>query len=130
MKILGIDYGKAKVGLALGDTGSRLSEPWKILRYTDIKILSVKIKQIVGKEKVEKIIVGVSEGKMAQESRSFGKQIGEYCNIKVDFVDETLTSADASRLSIEAGIRRNKRKGMEDAFAASLILQSYLDTIT
>ncbi|MBI2103574.1 Holliday junction resolvase RuvX [Candidatus Woesebacteria bacterium] len=119
-----------KVGIALGDTDSALAEPCKILRYSDTRILSAKIKRIVKDEGVEKIVVGVSEGKMAGETKEFGKLLEQELKIPVVFQDETLTTADAQALSIEAGINRKKRKGMEDAFSAALILQKYFDSVS
>ena len=120
MKILGIDYGRKKIGLALG-VGS-LAEPMKVIRYSDTKILEGQIKKIVEEENIEKIVVGISEGEMGEESKRFAQSIG------AETFDETLTSKEAQRLSIEAGISRKKRKGMEDAYAASIMLQSYLDS--
>ena len=120
MKILGIDYGRKKIGLALG-VGS-LAEPMKVIRYSDTKTLEGQIKKIVEEENIEKIVVGISEGEMGEESKRFAQSIG------AETFDETLTSKEAQRLSIEAGISRKKRKGMEDAYAASIMLQSYLDS--
>lgn len=125
MKILGIDYGRSKVGFALAD--GPLAEPIKVIRYKDIKILSEKIKQIIEKEQIGKVIVGISEGEMGKETKKFRKQLGEEINIPIEEFDETLTSQDAQRLSREAGINRKKRHEMEDAYAASIMLQNWLD---
>lgn len=113
MKILGIDYGKRKIGLAIGVSG--FSEPWKVVNLSELK-------KILETEKFDKLVVGVSEGEMAEESKNFAKEIGA-----ITF-DETLTTKDAIRMSIEAGVNRKKRKEMEDAYAASLMLQNYLDS--
>ena len=58
---------------------------------------------------------------MAEEQKEFAKNLG------AETFDETLTTKEAQRLSLEAGLPRKKRRGMEDAFAATLMLQSYLD---
>jgi putative Holliday junction resolvase len=125
-KILGIDYGRAKVGLAVS-SGS-LASPLKVIKYSDESSLFTKIKEVVDLENISKIVVGVSEGKMASESKKFGNILEGKFNIAVSFIDETLTTSDVQRLSIEAGMSRKKRKNMEDAFAATLILQSFLDS--
>ena len=130
MQILGIDYGQAKIGLALGSTDSRLAEPWKIIRYKDIAILHEKITQLIKEERIEKVVVGVSDGVIGKESKQFGNDLASRIKIPVEFQDETLTSKDAQRLAIEAGIQRKKRKGMEDAHSAALILQTWLDEQT
>ena len=116
MRILGIDYGRSKIGLAIAE-GS-LAEPWKVIRSADPV---TEIKSLVEKEKFDKIIVGVSESKMGEESKEFARALG------AETSDETLTSQDAQRLSLEAGLSRKKRHGMEDAFAAAIMLQNYLD---
>lgn len=119
VKYLGIDFGLKKVGLAIGISG--FAEPLKVIRYKDIKLLVKKIAEIAQKEQVDKIVVGVSEAEMGKSSKEFAKLIGA-----VTF-DETLSTKDAIRMSIESGIGRKKRKGMEDAYAASIMLQNFLD---
>lgn len=120
MKFLGVDYGRKKIGLAISD--GVLAEPWKVIRYKDIKILREQIKKIIEKEKIRKVIVGVSENEIGEESKQFANLLG------AETFDETLTSHDAIRLSIQGGIKRKKRKEMEDAYAATIMLQNYLDS--
>ena len=128
MKVLGIDYGRAKVGLALGDTNGGLAEPWKVVRVASVDKLIKKLKAEVESEQIEKIVVGLSEGKMAEETKSFGRRLESALAIPVVFEDETLTTLDAQNFTIEAGINRQKRKSLEDAYSAALILQNYLET--
>lgn len=118
-KILGIDYGRSKVGLSIAD--GPLSEPLKVIRYKDLDKLVSEIKNLIEKENIEKVVVGVSEGKMGEESKDFAK------NFNAETFDETLTSQDAQALSREAGISRKKRHEMEDAYAAAIMLQNYID---
>ncbi len=126
MKILGIDYGRRKIGLAIAE--GPLSDPWMVVRYKVKENLMRELKGIIEKEKVEKIVVGISEGEMAEEIKEFAKELGlNLPATPIEMFDETLTSKDAQRLSIEAGINRKKRHEMEDAYAASLMLQNYLD---
>lgn len=125
MIILGIDYGRRKVGLALGN--GKVAQPLKTLRWTDRTKLYSQIEKIVTEEKVEKVVVGVSEGEMAKESIDFAKELEGELEVGVFLADETLSTKDAQRLSREAGIKRKKRKNMEDAYAAAIMLQSYLD---
>lgn len=125
-RVLGIDFGEAKLGLAVS-SGS-LAVPLAVLRYEDIKMLADKIGRVVWEYEVEKIVVGLSEGKSAKKASDFGNKLAGKLGLPVYFVDETLSSSDAQALAIEAGITRSKRKKMEDAFAAALILQKYLDS--
>ncbi len=112
MRILGIDYGRRKIGLAIAESG--LAEPWKVVGISQLE-------NILETEKFDRIVVGISEGEMAEESKRFAEKIG------AETFDETLTTQDAQRLAVESGMSRKKRKGMEDAYAAAIMLQNYLD---
>ena len=128
-KIVGIDYGRKKIGLAIADMDSRLAEPLEVIRFENLDEALEKVAQVVQVEEVEKVVLGISEGKMAKETKEFGKKLEVKLKIAVEFQDETLTTHEAQELSIKAGIKRKKRKLMEDAYSAALILQGYLDSI-
>jgi putative Holliday junction resolvase len=125
MRILGIDYGRAKMGIALAD--GPLAEPLKVIKYKDTKILSEQIIRIINTENIEKVVIGVSEGAMGEESTNFSKSFGKMIDIPVETFDETLSTQDAQILSREAGIKQKRRHEMEDAYAACIMLQNYLD---
>lgn len=125
MRILGIDYGRKKVGIAITD--GNLAEPLEVVRYKDPNSLYEKIENLIIKFEIEKAVVGISEGKMKEESESFGKTLGSKLKMPVEMFDETLSTISAQELSIAAGIKRIKRRNFEDAYAASVMLQSYLD---
>jgi len=125
MRLLGIDFGRAKIGLAISE--GFLAEPYSVIRYEQEKELLEKIKVLVDKEKIDKVVVGVSEGKSAEEATSFGEKLREL-GLEIIFFDETLSTVSAQELSREAGMKRKKRKALEDAFAASVMLQSFLDS--
>src|SRR3989338_3471990 len=80
MKILGIDYGRSKIGLAIAEGG--LAEPWKVVKTGGLK-------KILENESFDKIVVGVSSGAMAEEQREFAKSLG------AETFDETLTTKEA-----------------------------------
>jgi len=127
MRILAIDYGQKKVGVALAT--SPLAEPYKVIRFTSNKVLIKELGKIIDEEQIEKLVVGVSEGKMGKESKRFGEKLKIEFELPLYFQDETLTTQKAQELSLEAGIKRKKRKELEDAYSAALILQAYLDSI-
>lgn len=124
-KVLGIDYGKKKIGLAIAE--GPLAEPLRVIRFESEKEAFKKTEQVVQVEQVERVVIGVSEGKMGQESRKFGGKLRDKLEVPVVFQDETLTTHEAQEFSRKAGIKRKKRKALEDAYSAALILQSYLD---
>lgn len=127
MNLLGIDYGRAKVGVAVS-SGS-LAEPLKTLRYSDTDKLFSQIKQMLQTYEISKIIIGLSEGEMLVETKNFAKALQTQLDVEVEFFDETLTSSDAQMLTRQAGIKRKKRQELEDAYAATIMLQGYLDSI-
>ena len=127
MKYLGIDYGRKKIGLAVSD--GVIAEPLRILRYEDIEVLREKLGKIISEFGIQIIVIGISEGEMGKESKEFGRVLEEKMKTPVIYQDESLSTRTAQELSIGAGIKRKKRKEMEDAYSAAIILQSYLDTL-
>lgn len=121
MNYLGVDYGRKKIGLALSN--GVLAEPHKVIKVNSFDDAVRKVLQIIQILQIEQVVVGVSENLMAEESRKFADAI----NAKM--FDETLSTHDAQKLSIETGMSRKKRKLNEDAFAATIMLQSYLDYV-
>lgn len=126
MRILAIDYGRKKVGLALAT--SKIAAPHSVITFFTKKELIEKLRKVIKEEKVDQIVVGISEGAMGKESKDFSLSLKKKLDIPVKTWDETLTTADAQRLSIEAGIKRKKRRRLEDAYSAALILQAQIDS--
>lgn len=127
MRLLGIDYGRSKIGLAQGE--GKLVEGLSVVRYKNKNKAIDKIANLIEEEGFDEVVVGFTEGKIGKEAKEFGKRLGEKISKPVHFQDETLSTRGAQKLSIEAGIKRKKRKKMEDAYAAALILQDYIDTL-
>jgi putative Holliday junction resolvase len=128
MKILGIDYGKRKIGFAIAI--SELAEPFMVIKVDSDEEAISKILKVVEVEKVEKVVVGFSEGQIGLDSENFSRNLSHKLaekKISVETFDETLSTQEAQRLSIEAGMKREKRKKLEDAFSAAIMLQSYLE---
>lgn len=121
-KLLGVDFGEEKTGLAI--SYEKLAEPLTVVK-TEKAV--ARIARVAKKEKVEAIIVGISEGKQAQKTLQFARRLSWYVKAPVLFWDETLTTQEAKKKAIEAKIKKGKRKRLEDAFAAAIMLQSYLD---
>jgi putative Holliday junction resolvase len=128
MKFLGIDYGKRKVGLALSD--GVIAEPFRVIRYKKEGELVKRIEEVLNTEKVEFIVVGVSEGKMAEETKNFVRLLKETVRTPIIFQDESLSTYTAKELALKANIKRRKRQKMEDAYSAAIILQNYLDNLS
>jgi putative Holliday junction resolvase len=125
MNVLGIDWGEKKIGVSLAS--GTLAEPIEVIRYEHASKLFARLKEICTKYGIEKIIVGVSEGSSAIAAKNFATVLQKELGLTVETYDETLSSFDAQELSRLAGQNRKKRKNMEDAFAATVMLQNYLD---
>lgn len=125
MKLLGIDYGERKVGIALSE--GVIAEPFKVIRGTNRDELLRKVSAIVSSESPAKLVIGISEGRSANDAKNFAEDLHKITDIEVIYVDETLTTLSAQELSRGANIKRKKRKAMEDAYSAALILQKYID---
>jgi putative Holliday junction resolvase len=105
-----------------------LAEPYLVIHVKTVNEAVKKVTKVVNVEKVEKVILGISEGEMARFTEEFGELLKASLPQPVLYQDETLSTVDAQTLSRQSGMKRKKRKKMEDAFAATLILQSYLET--
>ena len=125
MKILGIDYGRKKIGLSFSE--GKIASPLGVIKFEDWKSFKERLIKIITEEGVEKIVIGVSEGKMAEEIKKFGERLSSEISIPIEYFDETLSTHQAQELSRESGMKKNKRLALEDAYAASVMLQSYLD---
>jgi len=125
MVILGIDYGLKNIGLAIAT--SPLAEPLANLRVSSG--MNKKLLKICLNLQVEKIVIGMSEGKIAREIQRFATQLGKELNIPIVFQDETLSTRLATQKLAESQTKKKKRHGPKHSFSASLILQEYLDNL-
>lgn len=135
MRILGVDYGLARIGLALSDPTGQLAQGLSVLKRKSDAEAARSILQIVRDYDVEQIVVGLplnmngSAGERAQQCRVFADLLREVCELEVAMYDERLTTVAAERLLIEAQMRRKDRRQVVDSVAASILLQSYLDSL-
>lgn len=123
MRILGIDYGLAKIGLAESEEG--LARPLIVMANSSKSI--EKIVKICQEKKIEKIVVGLPEKELGEKTKEFVGKLFLRLQIPFEFQDETLTSKQALAKMIEGGKRKKIRQKMEDAFAAACLLQEYLE---
>lgn len=123
MMLLGVDYGRKNIGLAVAS--GPLAEPLKTVKFSTG--VYEKINRICQTLRVTKIIVGISEGKMAEETKAFANQLKQIIQLPLEYQDETLTTKLASQKLYQAKVKKSKRKMKDHTFAACLILQEYLD---
>lgn len=123
MVILGIDFGLSRVGLAIADDS--LAQPLGVV-VNSSKLID-QLLEICRQNKVEKIVIGLPEGRLVKKVKKFGQELQVITGLPVEFQDETLTSKEALDKMIEAGKKRKARQEKKDAFAAGLILQEFLE---
>ena len=132
MKVIGIDFGLSKVGLAISDPSGIIALPLKVLRYKDKKDLLSELQGISKEKNVNKFVIGYpismdyKENEMTKIIDSF-KQDMENLDFEVILEDERLSSEYAKKIMIEQDVKVSRNKEMVDLTAASIILQTYLD---
>ena len=132
-RILGIDFGSRRVGLALSDVTRTIASPLKFISYKSLPELLNNLKETITDSEVSELVVGYPigmKGQMTQQTKEVDKfieHLRKQLNINVIPVDERLTSVQSSRILQEQGIKSSRNKGAVDIVSASLILQSYLD---
>ncbi len=134
MKVLGIDYGTKKIGLAISDDTNIIAMPLNVIDCNEN--VFEKIKDIIKNNKVEKIVVGLpitlsgNKGKRVQETEEFIKKLKETVNISIVEWDERLSTRFSERILNSANVKgRKKKKKVIDKIAATFILQGYLDSL-
>ncbi len=134
MRYLGIDYGKKRIGLAMSDIMGIMAQPFDVIESKGLKNNVENILKIAKEKEVSCIVVGkpvnmnATEGEMAELAAEFAEELKKFTDIKIEMIDERLTTAQAERVLIEeANLSREKRKGLKDKLAAAFILQTYLD---
>jgi putative Holliday junction resolvase len=133
MRILGLDVGEKKIGVAISDELGLIAHGIDVIeRKNDGKDID-RICDIISDYKVTKIVAGLPKnmngtlGPSGTAVRKYVTKLQNTSGIEVDFWDERLTTVAAERVLLEADVSRKKRKGVIDKLAAVLILQSYLD---
>ena len=131
-RILGLDPGERRIGVALSDPTGTIASPHSVIdRRTSDPLVAVR--DLCEEEGVDRIIIGLPtglsgfEGPSAKAARSFGSLISEGVGLPVEFQDERFTTVTAESALLEGGVRRDKRRDVRDKVAAAVILQAYLD---
>ena len=133
MKTMGIDFGLARIGIALSDDTKFLATPYETYKRKSEEFDINHLIEIIKTKKVDEIVCGLpmnmagEEQEIAKHTREFMSKLNEHINISIKFVDERLSSLMAEEMLKETERDWKKRKEKLDAVAASIILQDYLD---
>lgn len=133
MKIMSIDYGDARTGVAFCDIREMLATAYTVIHEAYQPKLVKQLVEIMNKEKAEMVVIGLprnmdgSYGFRAEKCRELGELLKSEIDIPVDFEDERLTTVIAHDILSSNNVGGKKRKSTVDAVSAVVILQSYID---
>ena len=132
-RLLGVDHGKVRVGLAVSDPERHLASPLQTYTRRGKEEDAGFFRELATEEKIVQIVVGLPahldgrEGEQAKLARTFGTWLGEVTGLPVVFFDESFTTHDAEQHLLAAGLTSKKRKARRDRVAAQIMLQAYLE---
>src|SRR5258706_6568450 len=135
MRILALDHGTVRIGVAVSDEMKMIATPLEFIPAEPLAKFLERLKEIIRDKEVELILVGMprnmdgSYGPAALKVREFVEALKQGVAVPIKTWDERLTSAQANRFLIQAGVRRDKRKEKVDKTAAAILLQSFLDSL-
>ena len=133
MRILAIDHGTKRMGIAISDELGMIAQPLEFIPAEPFAEFLKRLKEIIRAKQVELILVGMprnmdgSYGPAALKVQEFVAVLKDALTIPIQTPDERLTSVQAHRFLTEAEVRGRQRKGKVDKSAAAILLQSYLD---
>ncbi|MFQ5947950.1 MAG: Holliday junction resolvase RuvX [Acidimicrobiia bacterium] len=129
-RILGLDYGTKRIGIAVSDELQLIAHPEGVVDRED---LDDRLGELVAELHIEKVVVGLPvslsglEGAAARGARRLAQDVASLTGLPVDLYDERFTTTVAERVLVEAGVGRRNRRQVQDKLAAAVMLQGYLD---
>ncbi|GJQ51635.1 MAG: putative pre-16S rRNA nuclease [Anaerolineaceae bacterium] len=135
MRILAVDHGEKRIGLALSDPTATIASPLKVIAHASRLLDAAQTANLAAENGVGLIVVGQSfdeDGNpnlAGRRAAKFAEALREQTQIPVELFDESFSTQDARATVIELGASRKKRAGHHDALAAVAILRSYIESI-
>lgn len=134
-RLVGIDYGSVRIGIALADTEVRIASPYENYTRRSPTLDAEYFCRLAREARVTRFIVGLPihldgrESPKSTEARRFGKWLGETTKLPVEFFDERFTTTEAHSLLATTGLSQKQRKARLDKLAAQIMLSAYLETL-
>ena len=134
MRTLALDYGEARIGVAISDPTGLLAQPLETIatRPGDAAALA-RIAEIVKAQEVGQIVIGLPlhmsgrPGPEVERANAFGDRVRKRTGVPVEYLDERWTTREAVRAMDDAGVSRKKQRGRVDPIAAALLLRTWLE---
>lgn len=133
MKILALDIGTVRIGIATSDIMEIIASAYEVYKRKHLKEDVNHVAKLVQDLSVGEIVIGLplkmdgSEGQSVEMAKAFGDELAKLVSVPIVYQDERLSTVTAQKILIESGMRREKRKDKVDSIAATIILQTYLD---
>jgi len=133
VRVLALDIGDSRVGIALSDADGRVAMPRDVIEASTLRGDFREIVRLVEETQSELVLVGLplsmdgSEGPQAERVREVSERMAQFLPVPVRYADERLSSAQARRIAEESGVDSRGQRGQLDAVAASVFLQTWLD---
>ena len=135
MRILALDHGTKRIGVAVSDELKVIAQPLEFIPAEPFAEFLARLKEILREKEVELILIGMprnmngSYGPAALKVQEFVAALRDAVTVPIQTWDERLTSAQAQRFLIQGRVRREKRREKVDKTAAAILLQAYLDSL-
>lgn len=132
-RILGIDFGLRRLGVAISDAERSIASPVEVYERRSDAQDAAHFRRLVSEDRIECAVIGLpilnrgGEGSLAQQARSWGEWLARACGIHVVFRDERFSSREADDRMREVGLSPRRHRAKRDMFAAQIVLQDYLD---
>ena len=133
MRILAVDHGEKRIGLALSDPSGTFASPLTVIKHGSRLLDAAQVSAVARDNEAELIVVGQSfdeDGRpnlAGRRAAKFAEALKEQTHIPVEMFDESFSTKDAKAAALELGIPRKRRSGHQDALAAVMILRSYIE---
>lgn len=134
MRILAVDHGEKRIGLALSDPTASIASPFKVILHVSRLLDAAQVANLAAENDVGLIVVGQSfdeEGRpnlAGRRAAKFAESLREQTQIPVELFDESFSTIDARATALEMRLPRRKRAGHQDALAAVMILRAYIES--
>src|SRR5262245_36289722 len=136
MRILALDYGSRRIGIAISDELKIIAQPLEFVPAQPFPDVVARLKQLIQEKEIELIVVGMprnmdgSYGSAAERVQEFVTELKKAIPLRIKKWDERLTTSQANRVLLQADVGRQKRKQVVDKMAAAILLQGYLDALS
>ena len=134
MRVLALDIGEVRIGIAASDASGRVASPVKVLPAAEVLSCAKTFRRILEDYEPEVLVCGRpqtmsgEDGPQAERVMAQARSLAQACDLPLEFADERLSSSEAKRILREQGLNEKQMRGKVDMIAASLFLQAWLDS--